>query len=101
MKSIFETLIGKRVKNKLIHYAYEHEYEGSHLDLVKSIYGCKNIIEITAESIADVIQGEIEVLSSRNLDDEGNNMILFLAGLVHARDIITEDRSLIGKVDLE
>lgn len=102
MKPIFKTLIGQRVKNKLIQHAYEQNYQGTRQDLLKSIYNCENIITITCESIADVIQGEIEVLSSReDLDQGGNTLILFLAGLVHAREMITDDKSLIGKVELE
>ena len=101
MPSVFESLIGQRIKNKLTEYAYTNNYRGSHDDLLESINNLETIIRIVNNSIADVIQGEVEVLASRDPENTTKTMTLFMAGLLHARDMITLDKSLIGKVDLE
>jgi|GEM_PF-5846326 len=102
MKPIYETLIGQRIKNKFIQHAYDKEYKGSHDDLLDSINALENVVQIVKTSITDVIRGEIDVLSLRSVDEPENpRLTMFIAGLMHARDMIEEDVSLIGKGALE
>jgi hypothetical protein len=101
MPSVFETLIGQRVKSKLSEYAYANNFTGSHESLMESINNLESVVRIVTNSVADVIQAEVEVLASRDPLGASKNQTLFMAGLLHARDMIQLDKSLIGKSDLE
>lgn len=101
MKPIFRTLIGQRIKNKLIEHALKNDYRGTYKDLLISIDNCESVVKICHEAIADVIQAEVEVLAQRDLKEESGNVPLFIAGLLHAQDLILKDSSLIGNIDIE
>ena len=101
MPSVFDSLIGQRVKSKLSEYAYANNFTGSHDSLLESINNLESVVRIVTNSVADVIQGEVEVLASRDPMATSKTQTLFMAGLLHARDMITLDKSLMGKVDLE
>jgi hypothetical protein len=57
------------------------------------------VVGIVETAVADVLEGEVEVLAQR--DPQTKTLTLFMAGLLHAKDMIVADKSLIGKVDLE
>jgi hypothetical protein len=99
MNPIYSTLIGQRIRNKLIDHAYSKDYKGSHDDLLDSIDALSTVVGIVETAVADVIKGEVEVLAQR--DPQTKTLTLFMAGLLHAKDMIVSDKSLIGKVDLE
>jgi hypothetical protein len=101
MPSVFDSLIGQRIKNKLSEYAYANNFTGSHESLMESINNLESVVRIVTNSVADVIQAEVEVLASRDPLGTSKNQTLFMAGLLHARDMIQLDKSLIGKSDLE
>jgi hypothetical protein len=102
MNSVFEGLIGQRMHNKYIQHAYDKDYKGSHDDLLDVIDALESVVSIAKTSITDVIRGEIDVLSVRLVDEPDNQRLtMFIAGLLHACDIIEEDKSLIGKGALE
>jgi len=101
MSSCFDSLIGQRIKQKLIDHAYSKDYKGSHDNLLDSIDAMETVINITKQSIIDVIQGEIEAFSFRNMEEESSNFFIFLAGLIHAIAVIENDASTIGNLPLE
>lgn len=100
MSAVYKGLIGERIKNKLIKYAYDLEYKGAHDDLVDQIEMLAPVVEIVKKSIIDVIQGEVEVLATRD-EAKSKTYTMFMSGLLHAKEIIKNDDSLIGKIDLE
>lgn len=101
MKPCFDSLIGQRIKHKLIEHAYAKDYNGSHDNLLDSIDAMETVINITKQSISDVIQGEIETFAFRNGEEESPNFFIFLAGLLHAVAIIENDVSIIGNLPIE
>jgi hypothetical protein len=101
MSSCFDSLIGQRIRHKLIEHAYSKEYKGSHDNLLDSIDAMETVINITKQSIIDVIQGEIETFSFRNMEEPSVMINIFLGGLVHAIEVIENDASSIGKLPLE
>jgi hypothetical protein len=101
MSSCFDSLIGQRIKQKLIDHAYSKEYKGSHDNLLDSIDAMETVINITKQSIIDVIQGEIETFSFRNMEEPSVMMNIFLGGLIHAVEVIENDASTIGQFPVE
>jgi hypothetical protein len=101
MSSTFNSLIGQRIRHKLIEHAYAKDYKGSHDNLLDSIDAMETVINITKQSIVDVIQGEVETLSFRNMQELSVTMPVFLAGLIHATAVIENDASVIGQLPLE
>lgn len=105
--SSFDGVIGMRIYNKLIEHAYETGYKGTDKKLFKSIDDLENVVRICRESIGDVIQGEIEVMSVRvsYLKEEGKQatpmMFGFMGGLIHAREVVESNTTLIGKDIIE
>lgn len=100
MNPIYDGLVGKRIYNRLITVAYEQNYVGSHDDLLDAIDAYSKIVEIVKQSIVDVIQSEVEVLAMRD-EAKTKTWTLFMAGLLHAQNVIVKDESFIGKIDLE
>ena len=98
--SAFDDMIGQRIKNKLIQYAYEKGYEGSHEQLLESILMLNNVIQITRKSIVDVIEAEVEMLATR---DESTlpAHLSFMAGILHAQDMVAHGQTMMGSIDLE
>ena len=101
LKDVFADTIGQRIQSKLMQYAYENDYQGNPEQLERQIKALANVIHIARESIADVIEAEVEVLASRDTNELNQTQILFMSGLLHAHDMITKGTELIGKVDLE
>lgn len=101
MNEVFADTIGQRIQNKLIQYAYANDFQGNREQLERQIKALANVIQITRESIADVIEAEVEVLAARDSNELDQTQILFMSGLLHAHDMITKGTELIGKVDLE
>jgi hypothetical protein len=101
MSEIFDSLVGQRIKHKLIEHAYAKQYAGSHDDLLDSIYALESIIKIVEKSVIDVIQAEIETFSFRNMDEKSALINVFIGGLIHAKDLIESDSSTIGLAPLE
>jgi hypothetical protein len=99
--SVFDSLVGQRIKNKLIEHAYAKDYKGSHDDLLDSIYALESIIKIVEKSVIDVIEGEIETFSFRNMEEASGLINVFIGGLIHAKDLIENDSSTIGLAPLE
>lgn len=101
MSDIFDSLVGQRIKHKLIEHAYNKQYKGSHDDLLDSIYALESVIKIVEKSVIDVIQAEIETFSFRNMEEASNLINVFIGGLIHAKDLIENDSSTIGLRPLE
>lgn len=98
--SAFDDMIGQRIKNKLIQYAYEKGYEGTQEQLLESIMMLNTVIQITRQSIVDVIEAEVEMLATR---DESTlpAHLSFMAGILHAQDMVAHGQTMMGSIDLE
>ena len=98
--SAFDDMIGQRIKNKLIKYAYDKNYEGTHEQLLESIMMLNTVIQITRQSIVDVIEAEVEMLATR---DESTlpAHLSFMAGILHAQDMVAHGQTMMGSIDLE
>ena len=98
--SAFDDMIGQRIKNKLIQYAYDKNYEGTHEQLLESIMMLNTVIQITRQSIVDVIEAEVEMLATR---DESTlpAHLSFMAGILHAQDMVAHGQTMMGSIDLE
>lgn len=98
----FDDLIGQRIKNKLIAYGYEQGFNGPREVMDRSIDNLENVISIARQSVSDVIQAEIEVCASRQQQgDDGVAMPLFIAGLIHAKELIDLGISIMGESELD
>lgn len=98
--SAFDDMIGQRIKNKLIQYAYDKGYEGTHEQLLESILMLNTVIQIARQSIVDVIEAEVEMLATR---DESTlpAHLSFMAGILHAQDMVAHGQTMMGSIDLE
>jgi hypothetical protein len=100
--SSFDDLIGQRIKNKLIAYGYEQGFTGPREVMDRSINNLDNVIGIARQSVSDVIQGEIEVFASRQQSEEEMlAMPFFIAGLIHAKELIDLGISIMGESELD
>jgi hypothetical protein len=98
--SAFDDMIGQRIKNKLIQYAYEKGYEGSHEQLLESILMLNNVIQITRQSIVDIMQAEVEMLAARD-ESKLPAHLTFMAGILHGQDMVEHGQTMMGSIDLE
>jgi hypothetical protein len=97
----FDDLIGQRIKNKLIAYGYEQGFTGPREVMDRSINNLDNVVSIARQSVSDVIQGEIEVFASRQTEEDILGMPLFIAGLIHAKELIDLGISIMGESELD
>lgn len=88
MKSVFDDVIGQRIKNMLIAHAYEKGFSGTREQLIDSIYNLEYVVKTTRYCICDVIEGEIDIMASRYPEGVTPQLAMFIGGLIHATNMI-------------
>lgn len=91
----FEDEVGQTIKQRLIGFASE-AYENPNYDrIAQAVKQSSHVVAITRDSIEDYLRGESQVLLFRHANGE-EIPTLFIAGVLHAIDVIEGRGSVIG-----
>lgn len=91
----FEDEVGIAIKQRLVGFAAE-AYDNPNYDRIhQSIKQAAQVVAVTRDAIEDYLRGESEVLLFRHSQGE-EIPTLFIAGVLHAIDVIEGKGSVIG-----
>jgi hypothetical protein len=94
---VFDDPVGQRIKSLLMNYALEN-YSGAPDSLEASVERTHLIVSFARQAAIDTLNAEIEVMTFRNANaGEPQIPTLFIAGLLHAADVIGGRGSVIGQ----
>lgn len=93
-KDAFLDEIGQATKIRLMNYVHE-KFKNPPTDLEAAIERTANIVAVTREATIEALKGEVEALTFKQTFGEPVPTI-FLAGVMHALDVIQGKGSIIG-----
>lgn len=94
---IFDDPVGQRIKSLLMNYALDN-YKGAPESLEASVERTHLIVSFARQAALDSLNAEVEVMTFRNANEtESQIPVLFIAGLLHAADVIGGRGSVIGQ----
>jgi len=92
---VFSDSIGQGIKAKLMNYAAEH-YSTPPEQLEAAVDRTHLIVGAAREACVEALENEVSVMSFRNVNaDEEVIPITFMAGVLHALDVIKGGHSII------
>jgi hypothetical protein len=92
---VFSDSLGQGIKAKLMNYAAEH-YSTPPEQLEAAVDRTHLIVGAAREACIEAIEGEISVMTFRNINaDEDIIPVLFIAGVLHALDVLKGGKSII------
>lgn len=89
--------IGQATKVRLINYVND-KFKNPPKDLEAAIERTANIVAVTREATIEALKAEVEVLTFKQTFGEPIPT-MFLAGVMHALDVIQGSGSIIGSID--
>jgi len=96
---VFDDPVGQRIKALLMNYALEN-YSGNPDSLEAGVDRTHLIVAFARQAAIDAVMAEIDVMTFRNANSTDHQIpTLFIAGLLHAADVINGKGSVIGKGD--
>jgi len=95
---VFDDPVGQRIKALMINYALQENPDNNYSikSLEKSVEKTHKIVEFARQGLVDSLQAEADVLCFRRVSGDQNIPIDFISGILHAVDVITGDKTIIG-----
>jgi hypothetical protein len=92
---VFSDPIGQGIKAKLMNYAAEH-YSTPSDQLEAAVDRTHLIVSAAREATLEALENEISVMTFRNINSDTHEIpITFIAGVLHALDVIRGGKSII------
>jgi len=92
---VFSDSIGQGIKAKLMNYAAEH-YSTPPEQLESAVDRTHLIVSAAREATIEALENEISVMTFRNINSDTHEIpITFIAGVLHALDVIKGGKSII------
>jgi hypothetical protein len=91
---VFRDPVGQSIKSKLITYAAEH-YSTPPEQLEAAVDRTHLIVQAARESCIDALESEVSIMTFRNINSDTEEVpITFIAGVLHAIDVIRGGKSI-------
>ena len=94
--AVFDDEIGQRIKTSMRNYAHEH-YGPDIKDLEEMLNRTCVIVGLTRRTMLEALKAEVDVLCFRNSTRPEQVPTMFIAGILHATDVIQGQGSIVGK----